>query len=212
MTSLQAPCRDDWQPPADSRREERRTAILDAAEALFLERGFAKVSLGAVVRRSGGSLATLYAMFGNKRGLLRAVVYRRRDEHMWGFLHPDPGKSLRENLCHYALGCYAFITTPRIVALLRIVIGESISDPAFGQEFYTGFNGDAMAQLASIFRQWTEEGRARIEEPDAAVTLFFGTVMCDAPTRAMLGMVPQDMDADQMRRRLAPFLEYYGIE
>jgi AcrR family transcriptional regulator len=82
----------------DGRRGERRKAILDAAEEMFLEQGFARVSLGAIVRRSGGSLATVYEMFGNKQGLLRAVVHRRRDEGMvacWIF----PGAKPRRKRC-----------------------------------------------------------------------------------------------------------------
>src|SRR3546814_10036002 len=48
--------------------------------SLFLDQGFDLVSLAAVVGQSGGSLATLYALFGNKQGLLRAVIERGEQE------------------------------------------------------------------------------------------------------------------------------------
>src|SRR3546814_3108340 len=54
--------------PVATRRQDRRKAILDAAESLFLDQGFDRVSLAAVVGQSGGSLATLYELFGNKQG------------------------------------------------------------------------------------------------------------------------------------------------
>src|SRR3546814_1994530 len=66
--------------PVATRRQDRRKAILDAAESLFLDQGFDRVSLAAVVGQSGGSLATLYELFGNKQGLLRAVIERGEQE------------------------------------------------------------------------------------------------------------------------------------
>src|SRR3546814_2798082 len=60
--------------PVATRQQDRRKAILDAAESLFLDQGFDRVSLAAVVGQSGGSLATLYELFGNKQGL-------RSEEH-----------------------------------------------------------------------------------------------------------------------------------
>ena len=52
----------------------RRRAILGAARELFLERGYAATTCADVVARSGGSLATLYALFGTKRGLFEAIL------------------------------------------------------------------------------------------------------------------------------------------
>src|SRR3546814_3090605 len=67
-----------------SPRERRQSAILDAAESLFLEQGYERTSLAEIVKRSGGSLATLYELFVNKQGLLRAIATRwcdRSEEH-----------------------------------------------------------------------------------------------------------------------------------
>ena len=63
-----------------SPRALRHEAILDAAETLFIEQGYDRTSLAEIVRRSGGSLATLYELFGNKQGLLHAIAIRWRDE------------------------------------------------------------------------------------------------------------------------------------
>jgi len=76
MTDVKAPRR-----PYDSRRRraqatERRQAILDAAQALFLESGWIRTTIAAVARRAGASSETIYATFGNKESLLREVVVR----------------------------------------------------------------------------------------------------------------------------------------
>lgn len=203
--------RQDATRTTDTRREERRRAILDAAEAMFLEQGFERVSLGAIVRRSGGSLATVYEMFGNKQGLLRAVVHRRRDEGMGGLLDIPSGETPAETLRRYAHQCHAFVTTPRSIALLRIVIGESLSHPEFGREFHDDMNSDAAQELADCFREWTAQGQAAIDDPEAAAQLFFAIVMCDAPIKSMLGAMPATTNCGEMEWRLAPFMKHFRI-
>lgn len=59
--------------PATKRGDERRRAFLRTAAQLFEDRGFADVSINEIVRRSGGSLATVYRWFGGKDELFFAV-------------------------------------------------------------------------------------------------------------------------------------------
>ena len=56
--------------------EESRKRILDAAEELFLERGYDKTTLNAIGERCGISYGSIPWHFGNKAGLLVAVVSR----------------------------------------------------------------------------------------------------------------------------------------
>ena len=59
------------------RREQAdatRRAILDAARALFLDRGYVPTSIAAIARRAGVSGPTVYATFGTKRAILATLV------------------------------------------------------------------------------------------------------------------------------------------
>lgn len=56
--------------------EESRQRILDAAEQLFLERGYEKTTLADVGRLAGISYGSIPWHFENKQGLLFAVVER----------------------------------------------------------------------------------------------------------------------------------------
>ena len=47
---------------------------MEAARVLFVEKGYEHTSLGDIVERSGGSLATVYKLFGNKDGLYRSAL------------------------------------------------------------------------------------------------------------------------------------------
>jgi AcrR family transcriptional regulator len=58
------------------RGEQSRDRILDAAEALMAEHGFAATSVSAICRRSGLPPSSLYWHFGSKEGLLATVIER----------------------------------------------------------------------------------------------------------------------------------------
>jgi AcrR family transcriptional regulator len=51
-----------------------RERILDAARALFAERGYAGLSISAICERASIAPTSIYWHFGDKAGLLRAVI------------------------------------------------------------------------------------------------------------------------------------------
>lgn len=55
---------------------DTKERIFDAAERLFIERGFAGASLRAVTREAGVNLAAVHYHFGSKEALLGAVLER----------------------------------------------------------------------------------------------------------------------------------------
>ena len=196
----------------DGRREERCQAMMDAAEALFLERGFERTSLNAIVARSGGSLATLYDAFGNKQKLLHAVVARMREKALNDL--GDLAKQMsspREVLLYVARRFHEFATEPRTIAFMRVVIAQSLNDPEFGRAFHRDMHQRTVEGLAAAFSQWTRQGKARIPDPELAANLYFASVMSDAPLKAMMGMAPEPTSEKILKARLEPFLEYFRV-
>jgi AcrR family transcriptional regulator len=59
-------------PQARTRRT--RTAVIDAARSLFLERGYAATTIEAISDRSDTPQATVYRLFSSKLGILKAVL------------------------------------------------------------------------------------------------------------------------------------------
>ncbi|MEU6700642.1 helix-turn-helix domain-containing protein [Pseudonocardia sp. NPDC046786] len=61
-------------------RAERERQIVDAAVAVFGERGYAATSMDTVAERVGVTKPVLYTHFGSKEGLLLAAIARARAE------------------------------------------------------------------------------------------------------------------------------------
>ena len=121
----------------DERLDRRRHAFVEAARTLFVEQGFDRTTLADVVDRAGGSLATLYKLFGNKAGLLAAVVQERARS----------GESLIDRIGESDLEPVAALhwlggelrkrmLEPEAVAISRVVIAYSIEDGDFAADFY----------------------------------------------------------------------------
>jgi AcrR family transcriptional regulator len=84
---------------ADAERNRRR--LLDAAEALFCERGL-EVGVGEIAQRAGVGRGTLFRNFASKEDLIAAIVVERMNDAAnvgRGLLQaPDPGAALFEFL------------------------------------------------------------------------------------------------------------------
>src|SRR5918996_6468875 len=59
--------------------EVRRPLLLDAAYEVFLERGFAGASMGAIAERAGVTKPVIYDSFASKDELFAALVEREEE-------------------------------------------------------------------------------------------------------------------------------------
>ena len=172
----------------DGRRARRRGAMIAAARALFLERGYDAVTLGEIVRRSGGSLSTLYELFENKAGLLGAIVADERFEGMErldAIVARSGGPAA--TLCAIADSIHHDLTECEVIGLMRIVMAESLRDAAFARSIYQNAHAPRLAWLTDLFAGWSASGQARIADPMLAAQFFLGLILFGAQTRALFG-------------------------
>jgi AcrR family transcriptional regulator len=110
-----------------------RERLLDAASSLFYEHGIAATGVDAVVRASGVSKPTLYAHFGDKAGLVAAVLdarHARRQAELraWVARAADPIAAVFDYLadfyaCDGSRGC-AFLNAAAEGAAPEAVAAE----------------------------------------------------------------------------------------
>jgi AcrR family transcriptional regulator len=120
------------------RREQAaatRMQVLEAAQQLFEQDGYAATSMAAIASEAGVSLKTVYLAFETKSGLLRALwhVLLRGDEESvpvggrpWFqalLEEPDPARQLRLNVRN------AKLVRARIGPLLEVIRSAAAHDP-----------------------------------------------------------------------------------
>lgn len=166
----------------------RRQAMLDAASALFLEKGFEGTSLSDIVDRSKGSRSTLYENFGNKEGLLRAMVEEGCVE-LWSMVEAPDDRNLLDEAALVEMG-KRFVEAAldaKAIALYRIVTTEALRIPCVGEFFFDQGPRILQARLSQRFRQALKADDTD-PQPERLAKIFLGSVLGDFHFRQTLGM------------------------
>lgn len=135
--------------------------MVDAARELFISEGYDATSLTSVVQRSGGSLATLYKLFGNKEGLLLAIVVddpQRPDFVKEISTLAEVGRPPATILRDIGLQLASRLAEPGFVALLRVLIGQSLRDQEWAKRLDAIVGKPAEDTLAASFECWQRNG------------------------------------------------------
>jgi AcrR family transcriptional regulator len=164
--------------PTADERAARDDRVLDVATALFLQDGFAAVTLDRIAADARVTKRTLYTAFGDKHALLRAVVRR---QHTYAAAPASSLETTATAVCRALLADDA-------VALHRLVIAEATRSPELAAEFHDA--GPAAAQDALV-----RAGAA----PDTVAELFT-LLLGELHRRRLLGLAPAPSEADVRER------------
>ncbi len=155
--------------PSLAESEQISARIIEAAKLLFLRDGFAQTSMDAIAAEIGISKRTLYSRHPTKAALFEAMVIDVVKFSNSGIKTDDfAGKPLREQLLTLSERILAVLTSPIIISLERVVIGESRQFPQLADLIYkhggdklhrevsdilcsTGKGGDDLARDVDIF-------------------------------------------------------------
>ena len=180
---------------------KRRDLILDAAMALFLERGFEAASLQEIMSRAGGSLATLYRMFGSKEGLFNAVI-ERKAQAVFGELEvPDANVDMGEFLHTLGRRLMDLLVSPDVVGMNRLVLSEGARNPRIREIFMEQAPNRMYRFLAEYLSKQAEAGKlVRDMDTELAAVQFVELIRGAFYMRGLLGEpVSEIPDAERDR-------------
>lgn len=189
--------------------EKKSQAILDAATALFADRGMS-ASMEEIARVAGVSKQTLYNRFASKIEIAQALANQRSDAiaaPLKGAGEPAAvlealAATLLEKVCH-----------PDKVGSMRGVCLMSVDAPEIAQAVYEAGPRRSLKLLADWLADQTRAGRLDVPDPEEAAEMFTGLVLGHGHLRAMLD-VPQIDPARRARRAkeaARAFVKAYGV-
>ena len=155
----------------------KRNAVMMAAAKLFLERGFEPVTMDAIAEKADVSKRTVYSYFESKTELFTSIMAAHCDS-MGGIALPEvlAGQDPHKVLTQFGEVFVAMITSPRAVAMQRIVFREAERMPKIGQLFFNAGPARHIAKLSSFLAQADTEGKLRIPDPEYAAYFFMSAV------------------------------------
>lgn len=205
----------DTQRAGRPKSEEKRQAILEAATALFLEKGLQGTSMDAVAREAGVSKQTVYSHFQNKEALYSACIKAKVASYGFeetGFTGTgEPGAALFSLVKHFM----ALIFDPEVVAMHRIVMAEAASHPRIAALYYESGPGATHAAVEAFLRRLVDRGALRSHDTRYAASQLLNMAFGHFHLQLQFGLVQQIPEAEletHLRQVVADFLVLYGIE
>ncbi|MFD1326330.1 TetR/AcrR family transcriptional regulator C-terminal domain-containing protein [Mycoplana ramosa] len=207
---------------------DRQNAVLESALNLLVEGGEKAVTTAGVARAANCSKESLYKWFGDRDGLLSAMIsYQagkvRTVEVDAAALTAD---GLHRHLAVFAHDLLDVLSGDVSLALNRLAIGQTVGK--------TNRGGTGRSDAPTLGRLLEERGRRQIgrraailleagrragllafDDADEAYGTLYGLIVTDAHLRMLLGEDPKALKkefAGRAERAVTSFLALYGVE
>lgn len=158
--------------------EARRLSFVDAAGKLFVAHGFGAVTMEAVAAEARASKATLYGYFPNKERLFEAFVVDAGEGGIAALDASREESDIRSSLVRLGVAYLELVTRPEVMAVHRLIIGESGRHPQLARIFYENGPRLTLLSVCGVISRFMDEGLLRHAEPRKAGLNF--QFLCDA--------------------------------
>ena len=159
--------------PRPTIREENERALLEAAELIFAEQGFAGATTAAIARRACMPKANLHYYFATKEGLYRAVVARVLDAWLAAASSFDASEDPRQALSAY-IGAKMDLAREMPLAS-RIWSAEIMRGAPIIQDFLDTTLTEWVVSRERAVRRWIAAGKLRPIEPRVLFYMIWAT-------------------------------------
>ena len=164
-----------WQRRSGARPKE----ILDAALAVFAEKGFAAARMEEIAARAGVTKGTIYLYFDGKESLFKALLEETAEARINTFMalgeaHQGPIGPL---IAQILRGIGHFLSTTNAAVLPKIVIAEAGNFPELARFHHDIVVNRVLTFLAALVARGQERGEFRALPPQHAARLIVAPVL-----------------------------------
>jgi len=186
---------------ADQTLSDRQAEVLDAALSLLVRLGEKGLTTAAIARAANCSKESLYKWFGDRDGLLAAMIAHQAGKVRIGQLLPSSPSSsdpmaltvgskaqLRKLLIAFADNLLAVLGGDVSLALNRLAIGQqSRQGSRLGFLLLEHGRKQIGLRVGALLEAGRAEGLIRFEDRDDAFETLYGLIVRDSHVRMLLG-------------------------
>lgn len=197
--------------PRIASENERRQAIVEAAQAAFIEHGFARTTTAGVAARARVSKRAIYEVFADKTELFAAVV--RAHQHLMLDLPRPEGERLPllETLVNIFRLDIDDETERAREAILNLVVRESVLFPELSDYLYRNEIIRSREALIDWLQLEARRGRIAIDDPlvhaGMLMDIVFGALL---PRRRLHHESERALRTAHIKQRLVIYLRGIG--
>lgn len=154
-----------------------RLDILNAADLLFSELGYAATSTASIARRADVSTRTLYRYFASKELIFQTWLKGLWEELTgWSETFFDAKAPVESELRRFASTMAERLTQSSTICRLRPVIAEVVMKPEIAAPLYAKINSLGLGDLSAYLERCVERGDLSPLEPDLAAMQFHALI------------------------------------
>jgi TetR/AcrR family transcriptional repressor of mexJK operon len=174
---------------ASGRSARKRRSILEAAQTVFLRKGYDGATMDEVAALAAVSKQTVYKHFADKKRLFTAVITgeisatETLTHRMVAAL--SDSDDIEQDLRQFARQHISDVTQPHLIRLRRIVIAEAEQFPELARAWYANGPERAHATLAHQFRELARRGLLTVDDPLLAAQHFNWLILAIPLNKAM---------------------------
>lgn len=187
--------------PDRAASESLRQTILDAAEAIFLEKGFGGAAMEEIAAAAGTTKQTLYARFGNKAALFIDVSSRLLDgRFIAGYTR---AASLRDALVAASEEVLAAMLDPKLVRMHCIITAEAIRFPELARRSDEDQTFPGRLKIQALLDSAVQSGELVLDDTRSAMLMLQDLVLASPLRAAALGLGILSLEARRARAEKA---------
>ncbi len=160
-------------------REHRRQQIEDAAYRMLGEKGYAGTSMQAIARAAKASNETLYSWYGDKKGLMAALIARNTDLVRAALAETHGGDPL-DRLARLGPVLLGMVLGPRAVALNRAAAADPSGD--LGRAIASGGKDVVAPLVEALIARSDLKG-----DPAELTAIYLSLLIGDLQIRRVIG-------------------------
>ena len=174
------------------RAEARPDEVLDAALALFVEKGFAQTRVEDIAARAGLSKGAVYLYFPSKEAVLEGLMKRAIVPIADGALgvlenySGDPRLVIATAMKLVA----GRLSDPKIAAIPRLLIREMIHFPDFAQMYREAVLDRIIPVIEKLIAHGISEGYFRPVDPHLTIRSLVGPLVLHMMMAEIFGITP----------------------
>lgn len=194
----------------------RRDVVLESALALLVAGGERAITTAGVARAANCSKESLYKWFGDRDGLLAAMITCQASKVRIDPRPPGEGgrAGFRAQLVGVATNLLTVLAGEVSLALNRLAIGAARPDgAALGHLVLEHGRAPIEARLSALLLEGREAGFIAFENSHEASATLYGLVVRDMHVRLLLGEdAPQTPAQPRAEEAVDQFLRLFGAE
>ena len=207
--------------PSNAMAGDVEERILDAATAMFVQRGFGGTSLESIAEAAGAGKATIYSRYSGKEELFSAVVRRNCERSLLLVYESPQSASLAQRLTSVTQTLVTRLLSDEVIALIRMVIADAPRFPSLAKLTSDAGRSRAMEAVATMIAEFSGrsfEGSAlaaRKRHSRTLATQILDAIIAPMLMRALMGediVTIRGEIHSHVKQTIAVFVEAHALD